>query len=536
MQHRQRQGRGDHRQAAPRPDRHRAAAVRRQRHPLLRPGARAVHAGAAASERERQRRRRLGPPQGADPLVRARRPDRRPCARCAPTGRGSTRPRAGRNAPASSRPMPTAWGWRRSPGRSPARAARPSSSPASTKAGPRARCSRAPPSTCSTACCPAPRRTMRASTCAPCSRACPRCATGPPTAARAGAGCAAAIHIDTGMNRLGMPEGEVEQLAAAPDLLAAFETTLVMSHLACADEPDDPMNERQRVRFEELRAKLPPAPASLANSGGTVPGPALSFRSGAAGHRALRRPRARGQAQPDADGGAARRPDPAGARGGPRRQRSATAPPTRCSAPARIATIAVGYADGFLRALSVATGEAGPVGYIGDYPVPIVGRVSMDFITVDVTSVPPELARRGAWVEVMGAPRHRRRPDRPRRHHRLRAALPARPARLSRLRGGGGLKRHGQDPPRASSCARTAARWRRAGPANAPPAASGTRSIEEADVAAPPGSGLTRVVEGARGRARDAGQDRPTRSRASRPGLPSSTASPAAASCRARRC
>ena len=70
--------------------------------------------------------------------------------------------------------------------------------------------------------------------------------------------------------------------------------------------------------------------------------------------------------------------------------------------PSRIATIAVGYADGFLRALSVATGEAGPVGYIGDYPVPIVGRVSMDFITADVTSVPPELARRGAWVEVMG--------------------------------------------------------------------------------------------------------------------------------------
>ena len=52
--------------------------------------------------------------------------------------------------------------------------------------------------------------------------------------------------------------------------------------------------------------------------------------------------------------------------------------------------------------MSVATGEAGPVGYIGDYPVPIVGRVSMDFITVDVTDVPAELARRGAWVEVMG--------------------------------------------------------------------------------------------------------------------------------------
>src|SRR6185437_14394365 len=57
----------------------------------------------------------------------------------------------------------------------------------------------------------------------------------------------------------------------------------------------------------------------------------------------------------------------------------------RVQRPSRIATIACGYADGFLRALSVKTGQAGPVGYIGDYPVPIVGRVSMDFTTVDVT-------------------------------------------------------------------------------------------------------------------------------------------------------
>jgi alanine racemase len=70
--------------------------------------------------------------------------------------------------------------------------------------------------------------------------------------------------------------------------------------------------------------------------------------------------------------------------------------------PSRIATIACGYADGFLRALSVATGQAGPVGFIGEYPVPIVGRVSMDFTTVDVTNVPEELTRRGGWVEVMG--------------------------------------------------------------------------------------------------------------------------------------
>jgi alanine racemase len=212
---------------------------------------------------------------------------------------------------------------------------------------------------------------------------------------------AAAIHIDTGLNRLGMPEREVIELAAATDLLAAFETTLVVSHLACADHPDDPMNERQRLRFEALRARLPPAPASLANSGGLFMGPRYHFdlvRPGIAlyGGRAHE-----GKPNPmlpvvrlAAKVLQVREVNPGDSIG-----YGAT---FKVQRPGRIATLAVGYADGFLRALSVATGEAGPIGYIGDYPVPIVGRVSMDFITADVTGVPEERARRGAWVEVMG--------------------------------------------------------------------------------------------------------------------------------------
>jgi alanine racemase len=212
---------------------------------------------------------------------------------------------------------------------------------------------------------------------------------------------AAALHIDTGINRLGMPEYEVEQLAAEPELLSQFEVTLVMSHLACADEPANPMNVAQRDRFNYLRAKLPPAPASLSNSGGTFLGPSFHFdlvRPGIALY-----------------GGRAHEGKP-----NPMRtvvRMAARILQVREVAPgdtvgygaiykaqrrSRIATIACGYADGFLRALSVATGEAGPVGFIGDYPVPIVGRVSMDNITVDVTDVPEELARRGGWVEVMG--------------------------------------------------------------------------------------------------------------------------------------
>ena len=212
---------------------------------------------------------------------------------------------------------------------------------------------------------------------------------------------AAAIHIDTGMNRLGMPEDELQQLVSEPDLLATIETTLVMSHLACADEPANPMNVRQCERFNGLRARLPPAPASLSNSGGTFLGPAYHFdvvRPGIALY-----------------GGRAHEGEPNPMRTVVRLtakilQVHTVAPGDtigygaiyKVQRPSRIATIACGYADGFLRALSVATGKAGPVGYIGDYPVPIVGRVSMDFITVDVTDVPEELTRRGGWVEVMG--------------------------------------------------------------------------------------------------------------------------------------
>ena len=72
------------------------------------------------------------------------------------------------------------------------------------------------------------------------------------------------------------------------------------------------------------------------------------------------------------------------------------------TAPTRIATIACGYADGFLRALSGDRKTLGPIGYIGAHPVRVVGRVSMDLITIDVSNVPEELAARGDWVEVIG--------------------------------------------------------------------------------------------------------------------------------------
>jgi alanine racemase len=70
--------------------------------------------------------------------------------------------------------------------------------------------------------------------------------------------------------------------------------------------------------------------------------------------------------------------------------------------PSRVAVVAVGYADGLFRALSTKDGEDGFVAYAGDHAAPILGRVSMDLITVDVTDVPEALSRRGDWVELLG--------------------------------------------------------------------------------------------------------------------------------------
>ena len=78
------------------------------------------------------------------------------------------------------------------------------------------------------------------------------------------------MHIDTGLNRLGISEKEVAELSLDADLLARLNTSLIMSHLACADEAGHPMNREQLDKFNRLRAKLPFAPASIAASDGMM--------------------------------------------------------------------------------------------------------------------------------------------------------------------------------------------------------------------------------------------------------------------------
>ena len=204
------------------------------------------------------------------------------------------------------------------------------------------------------------------------------------------------IHADTGMARLGLPPVEVEKLVEEPSRLDDLNILTVISHLACADEPDNPKNAEQLDAFRELRRHLPQGLASFANSSGIFLDPDYHFDQARPGAALF------GVAPVPGD------PNPMAQvvklQGKIAQVRAVDTPQTvgygashRIESPARIATVIIGYADGFLRSLS----NKG-TGYIGNIPVPVVGRVSMDLITLDVTGVPEHLCPVGALVDLIG--------------------------------------------------------------------------------------------------------------------------------------
>lgn len=207
----------------------------------------------------------------------------------------------------------------------------------------------------------------------------------------------AAIHVDTGMNRLGLPAYELATLSAeAKDRLRGLRVVLVMSHLACADDAASPMNAMQRERFRTALAMLPQAPASLSSSGGVVLGkdyafdmvrPGIGLYGGNPG-KSGENPFA-AVARLTATILQLRRVDTGESVG-----YGATYAIKR---PGMLATIALGYADGVLRAL----GNTGAAAIAG-VRAPIAGRVSMDLITLDVTDVPPRACEVGGEVELFG--------------------------------------------------------------------------------------------------------------------------------------
>lgn len=211
---------------------------------------------------------------------------------------------------------------------------------------------------------------------------------------RLGRSLPAVLQVDSGMSRLGMAPSEVEQLAAHSERLAGLDIRLVMSHLACADEPQNPANALQRESFDRLRRLLPPAPASLANSSGVFLGDAYHYdlaRPGAALYginptpgldnpmRAMVRLQAKVvQTREIGDGvgigyGYA----------------------SRARATMRLATISLGYADGWHRR---AMGAA----FFRGARLPFAGRVSMDSIILDITSLAPGALKPGDLVDLIG--------------------------------------------------------------------------------------------------------------------------------------
>jgi alanine racemase len=219
---------------------------------------------------------------------------------------------------------------------------------------------------------------------------------------------AAYLHIDTGMSRLGLSDAEVSQLCADGARLDGVEVAVVMSHLACAEQANSPNNPQQREGLMAAAARLAaltgPVRTSLANSAGVFLGADYHLdlvRAGASiyGLNVLnQKPNSMWQVIHlyakilqirDVD-------KPATVGYGATHQ---------VRQPSRIATLATGYADGYLRAAGRLTDkDKRPLAttYIGDTPAPVVGRVSMDLLTVDVSNVAEAAAQPGGYAELIG--------------------------------------------------------------------------------------------------------------------------------------
>jgi alanine racemase len=211
----------------------------------------------------------------------------------------------------------------------------------------------------------------------------------------------AALHIDTGMRRLGISPDEAAALAPRAQT-ENHGIALVMSHLACADTPDHPLNATQIKLFRELRMLYSGIPASLANSSGIFLGDTA--------HYDLARPGAALYGVNPTPG----KPNPMQSvveltgrilqiRNVARDETVGYGATWTARRPTRVAVVALGYADGLLRAGGGSDDRPGGSAIVAGQRCPIVGRISMDLICVDITDVPAGAVHRGDHATLVGS-------------------------------------------------------------------------------------------------------------------------------------
>ena len=206
----------------------------------------------------------------------------------------------------------------------------------------------------------------------------------------------AAVQLDTGMCRLGFSPREAAEFDRRD--LEAIDPVLVMSHLVSAEEPDNPLNAAQLDRFERRPEVLKSLPASLANSSGIFLGSAFRFdlcRPGVALYGVNPTPGQKNPMKPVVTLSAPvlqiHEVEEAGTVG---YNATYKVPAGGC-----IATVPVGYADGYLR-----SGSGQVQARIAGEIVPVAGRVSMDLITLDISALPPGSVQPGCMADLIFGP------------------------------------------------------------------------------------------------------------------------------------
>ena len=215
------------------------------------------------------------------------------------------------------------------------------------------------------------------------------------------------LHVDTGMNRLGLTASEALALANDPARPASFSPILVMSHLACADDPEHPLNRRQLESFRAVTAAFEGIESSLANSAGVHLGTDFHFDLTRPGIAVYGGEAVNGLANPmkPVVTAQARIIQIRSVRSGETASYGASAQFSRDS---RVAIVAIGYADGYHRSVSGAgvtlrqARPSGAFGFLNGHRVAHLGRVTMDLSLFDVTDLPGNAVRPGDYVELFG--------------------------------------------------------------------------------------------------------------------------------------